>query len=61
MACHAATAGRCLQYGSGPIKGFAVMLLVGVFTTLSTNIWVTRIFFDWYVSRKKGQMATISI
>jgi len=50
-----------LSYGSGPIKGFAVMLLVGVFTTLSTNIWVTRIFFDWYVSRKKGQMATISI
>lgn len=50
-----------LQYGSGPIKGFAVMLLVGVFTTLSTNIWVTRIFFDWYVSRKKGTVATISI
>jgi preprotein translocase subunit SecD len=50
-----------LEYGSGPIKGFAVMLLVGVFTTLSTNIWVTRIFFDWYISRKKGQMATISI
>ncbi|HEX2689595.1 MAG TPA: protein translocase subunit SecD [Kofleriaceae bacterium] len=50
-----------LSYGSGPIKGFAVMLLVGVFTTLSTNIWVTRIFFDWYVSRKKGQLATISI
>ncbi|HET9622046.1 MAG TPA: protein translocase subunit SecD [Kofleriaceae bacterium] len=50
-----------LQYGSGPIKGFAVMLLVGVFTTLSTNIWVTRIFFDWYVSRKKGALATISI
>ncbi|HEY0189620.1 MAG TPA: protein translocase subunit SecD [Kofleriaceae bacterium] len=50
-----------LQYGSGPIKGFAVMLLVGVFTTLSTNIWVTRIFFDWYVSKKRGQLATISI
>jgi preprotein translocase subunit SecD len=50
-----------LQYGSGPIKGFAVMLLVGVFTTLSTNIWVTRIFFDWYVARKKGTLATISI
>jgi preprotein translocase subunit SecD len=50
-----------LSYGSGPIKGFAVMLLVGVFTTLSTNIWVTRIFFDWYVARKKGQLATISI
>ena len=43
-----------LQYGSGPIKGFAVMLLVGVGTTLLVNTWVTRIFFDWYVSRKKG-------
>ncbi|MDB4953442.1 MAG: protein-export rane protein SecD [Myxococcales bacterium] len=50
-----------LQYGSGPIKGFAVMLLVGVFTTLTTNIWVTRILFDWNVSRKKGQLVTLSI
>jgi preprotein translocase subunit SecD len=50
-----------LQYGSGPIKGFAVMLLVGVFTTLTTNVWVTRIFFDWNVSRKKGSLVTISI
>jgi preprotein translocase subunit SecD len=37
------------------------MLLVGVFTTLTTNIWVTRIFFDWTVSRKKGVHSTISI
>jgi preprotein translocase subunit SecD len=50
-----------LQYGSGPIKGFAVMLLVGIFTTITTNTWVTRIFFDWYIAKKKGQMATISI
>ncbi|MGE5186876.1 MAG: protein translocase subunit SecD [Acidobacteriota bacterium] len=51
-----------LQYGSGPIKGFAVMLLVGVFTTLTTNIWVTRIFFDHAVARKRGQtLQTLSI
>jgi preprotein translocase subunit SecD len=37
------------------------MLLVGVFTTLTTNIWVTRIFFDWAVARKKGNMQTLSI
>ena len=49
-----------LQYGSGPIKGFAVMLLVGVFTTVTTNTWVTRVFFDWY-TRKLGQAGTISI
>ncbi|MBA2541531.1 MAG: protein translocase subunit SecD [Deltaproteobacteria bacterium] len=50
-----------LQYGSGPIKGFATLLLVGVFTTITTNIWVTRFFFDWYIAKKKGSMATISI
>jgi preprotein translocase subunit SecD len=50
-----------LQYGSGPIKGFATMLLVGVFTTFITNIWVSRLFFDWYIAKKKGQLATISI
>jgi preprotein translocase subunit SecD len=50
-----------LQFGSGPIKGFAVMLLVGIGTTLFTNIWVSRYFFDWYIAKKKGQMATISI
>ena len=44
-----------LQYGSGPIKGFAVMLLVGIATTLFTNIWVTRIFFDWYVVQEEGR------
>lgn len=50
-----------LQYGSGPIKGFAVMLLVGVFTTLFVNIWCTRIFFDWAIARKKGTASTLSI
>jgi preprotein translocase subunit SecD len=52
-----------LNYGSGPIKGFAVMLLVGVFTTVSTNIWVTRILFDWIVVRKqkKDTLQTLSI
>ena len=51
-----------LQYGSGPIKGFAVMLLVGVFTTLFTNIWVTRIFFDWVDRPEEGRpRPTLSI
>ena len=50
-----------LQYGTGPIEGFAVLLLVGIATTLFTNTWCTRLFFDWYVSRKRGELATISI
>ncbi|MCE9573265.1 MAG: protein translocase subunit SecD [Deltaproteobacteria bacterium] len=47
-----------LQYGSGPIKGFAVMLLVGIFCTLICSTVVTRIFFDWVSSRHKGANAT---
>jgi hypothetical protein len=37
------------------------MLLVGVFTTIATNTWVTRILFDWAVARKKGTLQTLSI
>ena len=50
-----------LQYGSGPIKGFAIMLLVGIATTLFTSIWVTRYFFDLFTAKKKGDLATLSI
>ncbi len=31
------------QFGTGPIRGFAVTLMVGIMTTLFTTIWVTRI------------------
>jgi len=49
-----------LQYGTGPIHGFAVLLLVGIGTTLFVNTWVTRLLFDWYISKKKD-LQTISI
>ena len=43
-----------LQYGSGPIKGFAVTLLIGIITSMFTGIFVSRVFFDLIVGRKKG-------
>ncbi len=49
-----------LQYGSGPIQGFATMLLVGIGTTLFTNVLVTRFFFDLWVGKKQGA-ETLSI
>jgi preprotein translocase subunit SecD len=48
------------QYGSGPIKGFAVMLMIGIFTTLFTQVWVARLFFHFYVGRRHAAN-TISI
>ncbi|MCG8424198.1 MAG: protein translocase subunit SecD [Proteobacteria bacterium] len=48
-----------MQYGSGPIRGFAVMLLIGIVCTLFTATWCTRLFFELYVGkgRKVKQIA----
>jgi preprotein translocase subunit SecD len=35
------------SYGTGPIKGFAVTLLVGIGTTLVTAVWVSRILMEF--------------
>jgi len=40
-----------LFFGTGPIKGFATTLLIGIFTSLFTAIFITRILVDWYVSK----------
>ncbi len=39
-------------FGSGPIKGFATTLLIGIFTSLFTAIFITRLLVDWYISGK---------
>jgi preprotein translocase subunit SecD len=44
-------------YGSGPIKGFAVMLLIGIVTTLFTATWCSRLFFDHYLAKNKTSIS----
>ena len=34
-------------FGTGPIQGFALTLLIGIFTSLFTAIFITRILLDW--------------
>jgi len=36
-------------YGSGPIKGFAVTLMIGITTSLFTGVFCSRVVFDWIV------------
>lgn len=38
-------------FGTGPIKGFATTLLIGIATSLFTAIFITRLLVDWYVNR----------
>ncbi len=40
------------SYGSGPIKGFAVTLGIGVIANLFTSVWLSRAMFDFMVLRK---------
>jgi preprotein translocase subunit SecD len=37
------------QFGTGPIKGFAVTLIVGVIASIFTGVMVTRVMFDFWV------------
>jgi preprotein translocase subunit SecD len=37
------------QYGTGPIKGFAVTLMIGIITSLFTGVFCARLMFDWIV------------
>ena len=38
-------------FGTGPIKGFATTLLIGIATSLFTAIFITRLLIDWYANR----------
>lgn len=40
------------QFGTGPIKGFALTLMIGILASLFTAIVVTRIVFDYYTQKK---------
>jgi SecD/SecF fusion protein len=48
-----------LVFGSGPIKGFATTLIIGILTSLFTAIFITRLLVDWYISGK-GRSLTFS-
>lgn len=54
----ALTALILLVFGTGPIKGFATTLLIGIGTSLFTAIFITRIFLDWSV--RKNHSLTFS-
>jgi preprotein translocase subunit SecD len=40
-------------YGSGPVRGFATTLIIGLLASMFTSIVVTRTVVDWFVSHGK--------
>jgi len=47
------------QFGTGPVKGFAVTLSLGIIASMFTAIFVTRIIFDYVTWNRKIQKLSI--
>jgi protein-export membrane protein SecD len=41
------------QFGTGPIKGFAITLIFGIAANIYTAVFVTRMFFDMIITRRR--------
>lgn len=55
-----ALAGLCLlNFGTGPIKGFAVTLLIGIVATVYTSFFVGKLLFEFYMDKVEGQDLSI--
>ncbi|MUM78243.1 protein translocase subunit SecD [Pseudodesulfovibrio sp. F-1] len=48
------------QFGTGPVRGFAVTLTLGILSSMFTAIFVSRIFFDLY-TKSRSESAKLSI
>jgi preprotein translocase subunit SecD len=46
-------------FGTGPVKGFAVTLTIGIVVSMFTAIVVTRIIFDYFIWNRKIQRISI--
>jgi preprotein translocase subunit SecD len=54
------TAAVLYQYGSGPVKGFAVTLIAGIVASMITSMFVVRTFYLLWLNRSRGAQ-TLSI
>jgi preprotein translocase subunit SecD len=54
------TAAFLFQFGTGPVRGFAVTLILGIMASMITAIFVTRTLFLIYLERRPG-LQTVSI
>ena len=41
-------------FGTGPVRGFAVTLVFGLLANLFTAVFVSRVIFDWLLTRKQS-------
>jgi len=60
---HVTTVVSCaflFMFGTGPVKGFAVTLVIGLLANVFTAVVVSRAMFDWHINRQ-SQVTELSI
>jgi len=57
----ALTAAVLYQYGTGPVRGFAVTLLAGIAASMITAIFVVRTFYIIWLNRSRSAQTSLSI
>jgi preprotein translocase subunit SecD len=60
---HVTTIVSCLflfLFGTGPVKGFAVTLVIGLLANVFTAVFVSKVIFDWELSGRR-QVTALSI
>jgi len=48
-------------FGTGPIRGFATTLIIGIASSLFTAIFITRLYFEWRLKRSENMSFATSI
>jgi len=48
-----------LAFGSGPVRGFAVTLAIGVVTTIITGVFVTRLLIALWFARTRPKAIVV--
>src|SRR5262249_39809859 len=48
-------------FGTGPVKGFAVTLVIGLISNMFTAVFVSRTLFEWVLNRKQRTETALSI
>jgi preprotein translocase subunit SecD len=47
------------QFGTGPIKGFAVTLCIGILTTVLTAVYLTKIYYEYWIMKRRLERVSI--
>jgi SecD/SecF fusion protein len=58
---HVLTGAILFIFGTGPIQGFATTLLIGIFTSLFTSIFIARMFIDKDIANNRSLMFSTNL